>query len=414
MRKPDSLIPLIVAGTAFVVMMCVAIGFHFFRPKGDTVGRSSLETRATGRCASCHYDLSPQMVELHNQSSHAAKGVSCIDCHSNQEGQRPWEHHEFVITETVTSKNCIRCHETQYQEFVLSGHSLPAWSALYGKDEMPQEILDSISQKHPELIGREISKVVDELPVSAVRSGCEECHKIGRPNPDGSVGSCVDCHSAHNSSKILAAQPETCGRCHSGSDHQHLAIFQSSKHGAMFSQLRLSEKSNSLHALNQVSKLVPTCVTCHMGKVGKQASNHDVSLRMANLNSGPASEKRPSALTARKEMQQICMHCHSSSFVETKFKKAEQINQTVDQLLESIGEDFKRIHGSKPDETGKDWDELQHAYFEAWHQHGSAAKHGAFMGSPGHVVWDGIYQLQRLQSKFQSQADQHPQKSSDP
>jgi hydroxylamine dehydrogenase len=397
-------LPIIIATLVFVGLTAMVFAFYVLRPRSDTAGRGPIETRATGRCASCHFDLSPQMIEMHEHSLHASKGVSCIECHSNQEGQPPWEHHEFVITESVTSKNCSRCHQQQYQEFLSSGHSLPAWSAIYGKEDLPQDTIEMIRQKHPELVERHPAALADQLPVSAIRTGCEECHKIGRPNSDGSVGNCIDCHSAHNSSRALASQPETCGRCHSGADHQQLAIYNSSKHGIIHAHLKSGEESNRPASQQGPSRLVPTCITCHMGQIGKLPSNHDISLRIANQYTGPSSEKRPAAVEARKEMQQVCMQCHSSSFVQAKFKKAEQVQFTVDQLIGGIGDEVRRIRGTKSNQPNETWDELDHQYFEAWHHFGHSAVHGAYMGSPGHVVWQGIYQLQKLESKLKAQA----------
>ena len=66
---------------------------------------------------------------------------------------------------------------------------------------------------------------------SAIVSGCNACHAIGKPNADGSFGTCTNCHSRHLASIELAREPSTCGQCHMGPDHSQLEIYDESKHG---------------------------------------------------------------------------------------------------------------------------------------------------------------------------------------
>ena len=47
-------------------------------------------------------------------------------------------------------------------------------------------------------------------------SGCEQCHSVGRPNADGTIGNCTACHTRHTSSVRIARLPSTCAQCHMG------------------------------------------------------------------------------------------------------------------------------------------------------------------------------------------------------
>ena len=57
-------------------------------------------------------------------------------------------------------------------------------------------------------------------------------------NLDGSLGSCSACHSRHDFSPRRARQPENCGKCHLGPDHPQKEIYEESKHGVAFRDLK--------------------------------------------------------------------------------------------------------------------------------------------------------------------------------
>ena len=61
---------------------------------------------------------------------------------------------------------------------------------------------------------------------------------IGRLNLDGSRGSCSACHSRHDFSSRRARQPENCAKCHLGPDHPQKEIFEESKHGVAYRDLK--------------------------------------------------------------------------------------------------------------------------------------------------------------------------------
>lgn len=42
----------------------------------------------------------------------------------------------------------------------------------------------------------------------------EECQAIGKPNEDGTIGTCAEFHSRHAISVALARLPSTCGQSH--------------------------------------------------------------------------------------------------------------------------------------------------------------------------------------------------------
>src|SRR5215831_15326794 len=63
------------------------------------------------------------------------------------------------------------------------------------------------------------------LPIGG---GCAQCHSIGKPQDDGSIGNCTACHARHTSSVAIARLPRTCGQCHMGPDHSQIEIYEES------------------------------------------------------------------------------------------------------------------------------------------------------------------------------------------
>ena len=40
-----------------------------------------------------------------------------------------------------------------------------------------------------------------------MEKGCMGCHSVGKPNADGSIGTCTECHSRHSASVALSNPP---------------------------------------------------------------------------------------------------------------------------------------------------------------------------------------------------------------
>jgi len=68
----------------------------------------------TCKCAECHRRETSAIIEQFERSKHAAKGVTCLDCHHAAEGQPSMEHRGFTIAKSLTAHNCAQCHATEY------------------------------------------------------------------------------------------------------------------------------------------------------------------------------------------------------------------------------------------------------------------------------------------------------------
>jgi len=105
---------------------------------------------------------------------------------------------------------------------------------------------------------------------------------VGRVNLDESLGACSACHSRHTFSKAMARQPEVCGKCHMGSDHPQIEIFDESKHGIAYRtrQAEMNLDSDSW-VLGVDYTAAPTCDSCHMAATPNQPVTHDVGARIS-------------------------------------------------------------------------------------------------------------------------------------
>ena len=80
--------------------------------------------QASKRCVDCHRQYSPGIIDHWSGSTHASKGVGCVDCHQAEEGDvDAFDHEGALIATIVTPRDCSRCHKREYDEFVASHHA---------------------------------------------------------------------------------------------------------------------------------------------------------------------------------------------------------------------------------------------------------------------------------------------------
>ncbi len=378
-------------GTAMVL---AAMLVNAFRPAAELTGPTPEFVRATGRCAQCHLNETSAIVWQYETSQHAAASVSCFDCHRALDSQSGSDHNGFSIATEVTSANCRQCHTTEYNQYERSRHALPAWAAVLGTEGMSAEMVALGELYPPGAVDRPANELARLEGASATETGCVACHEIGRPNADGSIGSCTECHSRHSTSIALAREPQTCGQCHMGPDHSQIEIYNESKHGVLYNALK---SSMNLRAepkqLTTRDMPVPTCATCHMSGLEGRAVTHDTTERLSYWLFAAVSERRPNYLQGQVEMKEICLKCHAQTHVDRFYQEAEAVlsstNEKVRQAEQIITE--LRAEGLLSPEP---FDELiEFVYFDTWHYYGRTAKHGAFMGGADFVQWHGNYEL---------------------
>src|ERR1035437_383304 len=383
------------------VFIAVVIGFALViaaflvnrqRPRVETAQPTAALVRASGKCAECHSQQQYSVVHEYELSLHARKGINCLDCHQPAQGQQRVEHKGFVIAPKLTAGNCRSCHEQIYQEFLRSRHAAPAWAAVYGQQSLTPEQVDFSERFQPGATKRPSHPFVALEGSSSAQSGCASCHSVGKPNDDGTIGTCTVCHTRHTSSVAIARLPTTCGQCHMGPDHSQLEIYDESRHGVMFTAERqLLNLDAPPKTLTTRDMFVPTCATCHMSGLNGQKVTHDPSERLSYYLADAITKARPDHERAQANMQQICGQCHSSSLVKRVYTDAAKVVETTNARVQAASDIVSTLRKDGVLTTPPFTQPIDFLYFDLWHYDGRTSKHGAFMGGADFVQWHGNY-----------------------
>lgn len=378
-------------GTSLIV---VALIFNTKRPTTETSQPSADFVRATGKCAACHRRETSAIIHQFERSEHAKQGVTCLDCHRAVENQETQAHKGFTIAKHLTAKNCSECHATEYTQFLRSRHAAPAWAAVSGARDFTPEQIAFAEKYHKGAVNRPANRLAITEGESAINVGCLGCHDIGKPNADGSIGTCTACHARHSTSIALAREPETCGQCHMGPDHSQMEIYHESKHGVLYN----AQKGDmNLKAppkiLTTADMSVPTCVTCHLSGIDGLNVTHDTTERLSYWLFAAVSDKRPTYQQGQDAMKETCLKCHARSQVEKFYQEAEGVVADTNEKIREAAAVMKSLREEGLlTETAFD-EPVEFLYFDIWHYYGRTAKHGAFMGGADFVQWHGNYEL---------------------
>lgn len=424
-------------------------------------------------CVQCHQEQTPGIIAHWEGSTHAEKGVGCVECHK-AEADEPdaFHHYGATIATVVTPLDCSGCHMTEYEEFEGSHHA-DGGNILASLDNFLAETVEGSRQPfnpHSPTPGRNFDTVNG---MASAFSGCQQCHGskialkstdggmitvddlkpdengkptntqimakimksdegrpifhegtwpntgIGRLNLDGSKGSCSACHSRHDFSPRRARQPENCGKCHLGPDHPQKEIYEESKHGVAYRDLK--DKMNldaESWVLGEDYSAAPTCATCHMsghmrndGKI-----THDPGIRISWSNRPPISlwrdtdakgkvvtETDPAERAKliadtgdakRARMKDVCLHCHTPDYVNAFYEQYDDLVVLYHEKFAKPGRAIMLELRNQDLITPTEFDEeIEFTWFYLWHHEGRRARHGVSMMAPDYTHWHGMYEV---------------------
>jgi hypothetical protein len=437
------------------------------RPPHISVPASSRE------CVECHAEENPGIVAHWEGSTHAEKGVGCIECHrATVEEADSYLHHGAQIATIVTPRDCARCHDHEAAEFAQSHHS-SAGNILASLDNFLAETVEGARltfDPHSPTPGKAVDLVNG---FASAQSGCQQCHGarvalegrdgapitvedlqpdaegiptnldavarivrdengrpklatgtwpntgIGRLNLDGTRGSCAACHSRHDFSPRRARQPENCGKCHLGPDHPQKEIYEESKHGIAYRDLRDQMNLDAEQWILGVDyAAAPTCATCHMSGNIRNGGRvtHDPGERISWTNrpvvslvmdtdvnhrivTEPDPEQRRALIADRAEqkrdrMKEVCQHCHTDSYVNAFFRQYDDLIVLYNEKFAKPGLAIMGALVAQGLRTPTDFDEeVEWTWFYLWHHEGRRARHGASMMAPDYTHWHGMYEV---------------------
>ncbi len=433
-----------------------------------------LVPKTSQQCVECHQKSTPGIIDHWHSSTHAEKGVGCYECHkADRQDIDAFDHYGATIATIVTPRDCGVCHVKESQEFGASHHA-KAGNILHSLDNFLAETVEGSRvpfNPHSPTPGRPDVDMVNGM--ASANTGCRQCHGskvalqatdgslvtvdelepddqgrptnqkavalvkrsedgrplfdsgswpntgIGRLNLDGSRGSCSACHSRHDFSPRRARQPENCGKCHLGPDHPQKEIYEESKHGVAYRDLKDKMNLDAHHwVLGKDYTQAPTCATCHMSGHSRNGGRvtHDPGKRISWTNRPPVSivmdtdehgkviketdpDKRQELIAdswqqKRRRMKDVCTHCHTTQYVDAFY---EQYDDFVVNYNEKFAKPGKQLMGALRKAeliTPVQFDDkIEWTWFYLWHHEGRRARHGASMMAPDYAHWHGMYEV---------------------
>jgi len=360
-------------------------------------------------CVVCHARTTPGIIAQYGVSSMASAEIVCRDCHE-VESDYPGavEHEGTYVLNQPTSAMCERCHSAEVAQYNQSRHGLPAYVAMFGAQDLTPEqleIYESIpeAQFNPDRMRNALFAM--EGP-EITKFACEQCHNIGKPQADGSIGQCTKCHLRHEFSLEQARKPETCNFCHIGPDHPQWEIYQESPHGIAY-----ATGGDDWHWDAEAGTLTtedfpaPTCATCHISGFGASGTTHDVGERLTWFLFAPISERRPVWQENKVRMQNVCGECHNPNFIDEFYSAADEATEAVNEWVRESDEIMAPLkeQGLLTDEP---FDQpIDFTYFDLWHYWGRTAKFGIWMQGPDYVQWHGAYEVLRELAELRESAE---------
>lgn len=273
----------------------------------------------TAECIGCHATLHPGIVADWKKSRHAqittrqamavdglARKVSspkvaeeyqdvvvgCAECHTMRPDAHDGtvEHNGHRIHIVVSPDDCKTCHAEEVEQYGknLMSHAYAnlANNSLY--NVLEHSILGQSTHKDGKLLkspaadatreeacyychgtklavtGYEVrnTEMAGELTFPVIKGWPNQ--GVGRINLDGSLGSCSACHTRHDFSIEMARKPYTCKECHVGPDVPIYKVYESSKHGNIFSAMNKSWDFTAVPWTVGKDFTAPVCATCHV------------------------------------------------------------------------------------------------------------------------------------------------------
>ena len=462
-------------GALFLISLVLVQAMEVARKREEMgLSRGHIAVPASSRqCVDCHEQANPGIVEHWKGSTHAHKGVGCFECHeAAPEDADAFEHYGQQIATVVTPRDCARCHTEEAKEFAASHHST-AGNILASLDNFLAETVEGSRvpfNPHSPTPGKAVDMVNG---LASAFTGCQQCHGskvallatdggmitvddlepdhegrptnleamgrvaknddgkplfhpgtwpntgIGRLNLDGSHGSCSACHSRHDFSPRRARQPENCGKCHLGPDHPQKEIYEESKHGIAYRDLKDEMNLDAESwVLGEDYSQAPTCATCHMSGHSRNDGKitHDPGERISWTNRPPVSvvmdtdvnhkivkETDPTKRAAlihdtaeqkRNRMKNVCSHCHSPDFITSFYTQYDDFVVLYNEKFAKPGQKIMKALSDNGMISKTQFDEeIEWTWFYLWHHEGRRARHGASMMAPDYAHWHGMYEV---------------------
>lgn len=383
-------------------------------------------TKEAAECIECHSDETPGIVENWKLGKMSHAGISCYDCHVAEKNSLMASQCEGVqgtgtyISPMVSSGTCERCHPTEVEQFLLSGHAFMASRPIVENEKLAGLMYHN---EGGAFIGVEKGSGVN---IASRVAGCQMCHGtivelgpdnkpingtwpggVGTRYPDGAIGTCTVCHTRHMFSIAEARKPEACASCHLGPDHPDIEIYLESKHGQVFLTHGEDWEWDAAPDTWQPGDYqAPTCAVCHMSGIGELSTTHNINERLKwdlmHKKSVIRSGERGDGEKGDKLMRKVCANCHSSTHTDAQRDMLDDVNALYNTYWDGAVKMKEELAAAGL--LGDDaWaDGYQELMYYLWHHVGRRARQGAAMNGPDFAHWHGFFQLFQVYKDMQA------------
>ncbi|MCK5912618.1 MAG: ammonia-forming cytochrome c nitrite reductase subunit c552, partial [Desulfuromusa sp.] len=132
------------------------------------------------KCIECHAEKTPGIYEDWKLGNMASAGISCYDCHV-VESNSPMASQcsglkgsSTFISPMVSSATCARCHPSEVDEFLKSGHANLSRDAVYDEKKAGGALVAlQLQHEGAAFLGVEKGSLTNE---ASRTSGCIMCH----------------------------------------------------------------------------------------------------------------------------------------------------------------------------------------------------------------------------------------------
>jgi len=252
---------------------------------------------------------------------------------------------------------------------------------------------------------------------------------VGRLNPDGSRGCCSSCHPRHSFSIDIARKPYTCAQCHLEPDVPAWNVYKESKHANIYISKEKYWEFNAVPWVLGEDFKAPTCAACHNSLVTTPKNKvilertHDFGARLwvrifGLIYSHPQPRTGdtyiiknrdglplPTDFTgnwakeylidekeqeSRKQaMMNVCIACHSTSWVDGHFAKLDSTIKETDQMVLGATSLMSDAWGKNLADNQNPFDEtIEHLWVAQWLFYANSIRYASAMtGAPDYAAF---------------------------
>lgn len=274
---------------------------------------------------------------------------------------------------------------------------------------------------------------------------------VGRENPDGSLGSCTACHTRHAFSIEEARKPYTCAKCHYEPDVPAWNVYKKSKHGNIFFSEQHEWDFDAVPWTVGKDFRAPTCATCHNslivspdGEVIAERTHNFGSRLWVRLFGLIYSHPQPKSgnttiirnkdglplpttftgelaseylidekeqMRRKQVMKNVCISCHSTSWVDGHFEKLENTIKETDKMTLAATKLMMEAWEKGIEDKTNPFDEpIERMWTRQWLFYSNSIRYASAMTGKGYTTfklgwWELSNNLQKMQDMIELKQD---------